>query len=213
MTNFFDHPTSGSINASPAPAPAASADFDFDRAATALFGNASPAQRTAPAPDTRPVAELSEAEVADRLFKTGDPALNHSDGMRAIEQAAMHDFLASPEEASQAAEHWGGVFQAVGLSASESAQLADIGIATFTTPATPELRTSWVEQSQQALLQDFGPQGARAALDDARRFVAIHAGPDLREVLDSTGLGDHPHVVRLIAAKARAARIAGKLKG
>jgi hypothetical protein len=209
--------------------------FNFEAAAANLFGATTPtSQPTAPSnsshgvddalagrmfPNQRQTTPVKAPDVshepttdeADKMFNSGNPGLYHGDAMRGIEQAAMERMLASPEEASEASSYWGSVFQEAGLTGTESAQIADIGISAFTQPATPELRTSWVEQSQQALVQDYGPQGARAALDDARRFVDVYGTRELRDVLDSTGLGDHPAIIRIIAQKARAARNAGKL--
>lgn len=217
-SNFYDHPTSG--HATTAPTTVDRVEHN-DLAAT-LFpqqmkedldrqGQQIARQRAQQAP-AKEAPALSEEQKAEKLFNSGQPELYHSDAMRGIEQAAMEEFLASPEEATEAATHWGSVFQEAGLTGTESAQIADIGISAFKAPPTPEIVETWVEQSQQALVQDYGPKGARAALDDARRFVELHASPDLKEVLETTGLGNHPQVVRIIAAKARAARNAGKLR-
>lgn len=146
------------------------------------------------------------------MFSAADePVLANGDSMRAIELAAMELFMAHPAAAREAAEQWGAVLNDAGLSSTESAQLADIGATAFKTLPTPDLVSIWVEPSKAALVQDFGPRGAAQALTDARRFVELHAGPDLREVPDATGLGNHPTAIRIITAKAWAMRQAGKL--
>ena len=178
-------------------------------AASRMFPNM--ARSPAPQANEAEQQPLNDDERAERLFATNNPSLYHGDSMRSIEQAAMESFFATPEEAVEAADHWGEVYQSVGLNGTESVQLTEIGISAFKNPPTPELRTSWVEQSQQALVQDYGPQGARAALEDARALVANFGTPELREILDGYGLGDHPAVIRTLAAKARAMRQAGKL--
>lgn len=213
---------------------------DFDAMAAKFFGNSTPTSQPntqsmpadtreqdmarvmfsettkspqPPAPnrfDKREFSSLDEADQAQRLFSTDDPALHHGDGLRAIESAAMETFIQSPEDAREIAQHWGEVFQSFELNATESKAVADIGVAAFTELPTPELVTTWVEQSKEALVADYGPRGAAQALDDAQAYVTTYASRELRDVLMSTGLGNHPHLVRMAAAKGRALRMAGK---
>lgn len=183
-------------------APAARPDPDADRAER-MFGK--PAAKP-PAGETP-----SDAEVADKLFGGGDPLLRHGDAGRAIERSAMEDHLSDPDEAKDVAAAWAYEFDRFDLSSTESAQLADLGAAVFANPATPELVLQWAEEAKTALAQDFGPHGAAQALADARLLIEKFGTPELRDVLDSTGLGSRPEIVRLAAAKARALRLAGKL--
>lgn len=183
------------------------------RMAETLFGETTkpPPPSTPNRHDKRPFDTLTEADKEARLFQTDDPTLYHGDSMRSIESAAMEKFLSSPEDARDAAEHWGNQFQLFELTSSESAAVADIGVSVFTNPASPELVATWTEQAREVLVQDFGPKGAAQALADAREFVTTYATPELKDVLMSTGLGNHPQLVRIAAAKARALRQAGKL--
>lgn len=206
MTNFFDHPTSAS---SPAPTPAASADFDFDRAATALFGNASPAQRAAPAPDARPVEALTDDELAQRLYGSTDPTLTHADATLAIVNAGMQDHLHDPDTAKAIAKEYATVFAAHNLNATESAQLADIGASVLRDPPTAEVVTQWRETAISNLQAEYGLQGAGQALQDARAYV--QSQPGLADLIDAYGLGAHPRLVALAAARGRALRMSGKL--
>lgn len=162
--------------------------------------------------DKRPFNTLDEADQANRMFNDGaDPALYHGDAMRSIESAAMEQFTSSPDEAKEASAYWGAHFQSFELTGTESAAVADIGVQAFTTPASPALVESWTEQARAVLVQDYGPTGAAQALADARTFVNAYATPELRDTLMATGLGNHPQLVRIAAAKARALRMAGKL--
>lgn len=208
--------------------------IDLDTMAAAMFGGTTPqaAPNTQAMPTDASMAErmfgtspttattntdprafntLDDQAKGERLFQTDDPSLYHGDAMRSIESAAMEKFIASPEEAAAASKHWGSTFQSFGLTSTESAEVANIGVQAFTTPASPELVMTWTEQAKEALVRDFGPQGASQALADARAYVGLYASPDLKEVLMSTGLGNHPQLVRMAAAKARALRMAGKL--
>lgn len=184
--------------------------------AARMFGSTTPTSKpTAPATpnptDKRSFGELDEADQGARLFGGGDPALHHGDAMRSLESAAMEKFLSSPEEAKEASAFWGEAFQSFELTGTESSTVADIGVAAFTNPPAPELVATWTEQARSVLVQDYGPQGAAQALKDARTYVNNYGTPELLDVLLSTGLGNHPQLVRIAAAKARAMRMAGKL--
>lgn len=213
MKNFFDHPTSGSSNASPAPAQRTAQQPVTDEQAMAerLFGTPPAAQRSAPAPDTRPVAELSEAEVAQRLYGSTDPTLTHADATLAIVNAGMQDHLHDPDTAKAIATEYATVFAAHNLNATESAQLADIGASVLRDPPTAEVVTQWRETAISNLQAEYGLQGACQALQDARAYV--QSQPGLADLIDAYGLGAHPRLVALAAARGRALRMSGKLGG
>jgi len=198
----------GATTSRPAPAPSVPAlDAATDEMAQRLFGNA-------PRPQAQQLNEqqTTEDEMAQKMFGETDPLLVHGDAGRAIERSAMEDLMLSPDEASAAAREWGEVFQTFGLNATESAALAEVGVAAFARPATPELVTQWTEDSTVALQREFGMAGARQALDDARELLDQLGSRELIDVLHSTGLGSHPAVVLRLAHRARALRNAGKLR-
>lgn len=145
---------------------------------------------------------IDDDKAAQTMFGTSDI---HGDAERAISRNAMENELHTPQQATQRAEAWRGEFQALGLSSTESAQLADLK-----GHPTDDQRKAWQEDSRKALVQDFGPEGAGQALADTQRYLAQR--PQLREYLRKTGLGDHPSWVRTVADKARQARASGKLK-
>lgn len=177
-----------------------------------LFGSTTKPTPSAPNPyDKREFNDLDEADQAQRLFATDDPALYHGDSMLAIESAAMETFIQSPEEAREAAQQWGEVFQNFQLNSTESKAVADIGVNVLSTPPNDELLATWVEDSKAALVQDHGPKGAAQALADAQAYVRMYASREVKAMLEATGLGDHPQLVRMAAAKGRALRQAGKL--
>lgn len=172
--------------------------------------SAAPAAGSQGAADT-PAQPVTEAAIADRMFDRGDPVLTHGDAMRALERSAMEDHLSSPADAQAAAAHWGGTFQAFRLNSTESAQLADVGVSAFRSPPSPETVDSWVKESRAVVLQEVGADSAHQALQDAQLMIEKFGTPELRDMLESTGLGNHPAVVRIAIQKAREMRAAGKL--
>lgn len=194
----------------PAPRSTQQPTTDLNETAERLFGPAQHDRRIPAKGDETQYDKASEGEKADRMFSGQRPELNHGNAMRDIEGAALENLLDHAEAADEAA-FWGETFSKFDLSSTESAMLTNVGISTLNNPATPEIVMSWVEESRAVLVQDFGPQGARQALDDARQFVNAYGTPELIDILNATGLGNHPAVIRVITAKARAAKLAGKL--
>jgi hypothetical protein len=197
---------------------------DFHDMAVKLFGDTTPTAQIdhgvelrAQLAGTAPMRQLpehsprTEAELADSLFGESDPALMFGDQMRAIETAVLEQ-LGDPTEASATAAEWAGAFQEFGLTHAEAQTLTEVGVSAMHSPPSAELVTTWTEASQRVLLEEFGPRGARGALDDAKAFIGRFGTPELRDVLNATGLGNHPEIVRVIARKARQARLEGRLR-
>jgi hypothetical protein len=206
--------------------------IDFDQAAARMFGSTTPTSApasSAPASSATSIPSLDQAaeEMAERLFGKADDqaqakgdtantemfsASIHADALREIEASAMQDHFASPDDARQTAAQWGQTFNSFELNASESASLAQLGASALARPPGPELVQSWTEQSRDVLLQEAGPQGAAQALADVQLMVQRFGTPELRDMLEATGLGNHPVVVRMAIQKAKALRNAGKLR-
>lgn len=197
---------------------------DFNTMAQTMFGATTPSSQTdfgadlrdqlagiTPTPDLPEQAPLSDEEHAERMFGDSDPVLTYGDAARDIESAVLES-LGDPEEAASTATQWASEFQTLGLTHAESVTLTEVGIAAVTSAPSAETVLTWQEDARTALLQDFGPKGAAQALADAQTFVTRFGSPELRDVLNMTGLGNHPRVVRVIAAKARAARLEGRLR-
>jgi hypothetical protein len=176
-------------------------------AAEVFFGATtptSPAAAPAPAPAAAPAAAPapgSEKSAGAVLF---DGANDHGDAERAIQNTLIETDLTTPEEAAAVAQEWRPVFQTLQLNSSESTAMANLGAAVYRNPPSPETLAGWANEAKAALLQDFGPGGVGQALADAKAWVA--RDPKLVQYLNETGLGSHPSVVRLAAAKARAAK-------
>jgi predicted short-subunit dehydrogenase-like oxidoreductase (DUF2520 family) len=159
-----------------------------------------------PAPDR---SQVTDEDRAQTLFGGTDPVRLHGDAAREIERMMMEN-LADPDEAAAAAADWVAEFQELGLTSTESATITGIAASVVNNPPSAQMVTSWVEESRAALVQDYGREGAAQALADAREFIGRFGTPELRDVLNMTGLGNHPDVVRVAAQKARALRLAGR---
>lgn len=57
--------------------------------------------------------------------------------------------------------------------------------------------------------REIGGDRLDATITDAREALDRHGTPELRELLDETGLGSHPEVIRLLARVARTTRSRG----
>lgn len=155
------------------------------------------------------MSELSDADQAQRLYGGSDPTLMHADATQAILNAGMEDHLHDPETAREIAAEYAAVFSLHNLNSTESMQVADIGASVMRNPPTAEVVESWTSQAITALQTDYGVQGAGQALQDARAYVA--SVPGAAAMLDSLGLGSHPKIVALAAARGRAMRLDGKV--
>lgn len=207
-------PNSPSTNASPTTATVSAAPLQATEhdAATKLYCNTSrPAANVETAPrDDRPLSELTEDEQAQRLYGGTDPTVAHRTAVQAIFNAGLQDHLHDPKTAQEIAAGWAEVFSSHQLNATQSAELADIGASVMRNPPTPELLETWSDTAIQNLQTDYGVEGAGRALQDARAYVA--SVPGAADMLDSLGLGSHPKVVAIAAARGRAMRMSGKLK-
>lgn len=183
-----------------------------DVMAERLFGNTNKPTASARSAqhNDRPMSELSEAEQADRLYGATDPVVAHSTAVIAITNAGIEQHLHDPETAREIAGAWAEVFSQHNLNSTESLQVAELGASVLANPPSEETMNAWASDAIQHLKTDFGVTGAGQALRDAQAYVA--SVPGAADMLDATGLGNHPKVVALAAARGRALRLAGKLR-
>ncbi len=164
-----------------------------------LAGAAESAQRSTPPP---PAAESQQMSTADRLYPEQRP---------------------EPQEAEPQAEPEGG--EAFALEVPEGHAMYPETVDTFATtvqelgvtqetaqavmdrmlPAMAErqqvARAEMQQQWQNEVAQD---EALADALPDARRVIQQHGSPELLDLLNETGLGDNPAMVRFAARIARA---------
>jgi hypothetical protein len=176
---------------------------------------------TIPAPTSEAPAAETPAEGAPSLEEGtilgGDPApeiVEEPKPEAAIVpekyELAMPEGVALDEDAFALAEP---VFRDIGLSNDQAQKLADAfpGIATkiseraaqaFTDKMTAEVvatRKAWAQEAQ--ALPDVGGANFEASKAHSAKFIDTFGGPDLRTILNDSGLGNHP---ALFAAFAKA---------
>jgi hypothetical protein len=197
--------------------------IDQEAAAAMLYGNTTPASAPAPVvlaaqpatPADKALSQIEQAEAhAERLFNDPDDRLDaegrdaiHAPTERAIETAGVERFGMDPAEAQASAREWSTVFREFALNSTESGDLTEIALPFLEGTAQVD-RTELTNQSRTALTAEYGSR-ADQVLDASRRLVARH--PGLAKVLDQTGLGSHPAVVRAVARRADTLQRAGKL--
>ncbi len=145
----------------------------------------------------------SDAEVF--YDQTAEPMKYHATAHRVIEQDALSN-LSTPESARAAADSWMPMLARYQIG--DSNDFAEAIAEASRSKPTPEKVTQWRAQSKAALQSEYGDM-AGAALRDAQMLIANDK--TLRTFLEKTGAGDHPRVIREIAASAARARKAGKL--
>lgn len=181
---------------------------DEQSMAERLFGKpAAPRQANTEQRDDRPMSELTEAEQAQRLHRGSDPMLTFANASLKIQNAAMEDSLAAPEDAKAIAAEWAGEFAQHQLSDNDSVGLVDLGRSVLSNPPSEQTLAGWRQDAMTLLKTEYTPAGANAALQAAREYVANT--PGLTEKIDAWGLGDHPLVVKICAERGRAMRSKG----
>lgn len=180
-------------------------------AATATPGTpASPEAGAAAADATNPgdasASEASAAKPEDAAKPEGAP-----------EQYA--DFVA-PEGVTLDAELSGDLKAAakeLGLSQANAQKLADLGVklsqkqAAAQAEALATARTEWASASQTD--KEFGGDKLTENLAVAKKSLETFATPELRQMLNESGLGNHPEVVRLFYRVGKAISQDGFVQG
>jgi hypothetical protein len=152
------------------------------------------------------MAEPTKADADVFYDQTANPIQYHRAAHSVIERGALDD-LATPEQAKAAADGWLPVLAKYEIAS--SASFAEAIAETARKQVSPEQAKAWRAQSAEALKSEYGER-AGEVLSDVRKLLAGDA--KLRAHLDKTGAGNHPTIVRALAASAAAARKAGKLK-
>lgn len=145
----------------------------------------------------------SDADVF--YSQEADPQKYHGAAHRTLAQDAINN-LHTPETAKAVADSWMPTLAKYEIA--DSHRFAEAIAEVSRRPPTAEQAKAWRAQAGEALKADYGPR-ASEALNDVRTLIA--ADPKLRAHLEKTGAGNHPTVVRALAASAAAARKAGKL--
>lgn len=189
----------------------------------ALYGGEPPPAHTPPAESIARTEEQIASAMHDKpeprpeelppevkALRDADPARSLYDDRTQYTSASIDKALAELgiEGPAAKAEHkaWAGVFADAGLTPQDAADMVKVGLID---EPTPEEAAAWPEQAHAALREIYGDD-AQQALADARLLVG--RDPRLKAFLNRSGLGDHPHVVKLAAQRARALIANGTLK-
>lgn len=95
-----------------------------------------------------------------------------------------------------AAEQWGGLAKELKLSQEDAQKVADLaaGMVQRQQDAHAQLVTSWVEAAK--VDQEIGGDAFAENLAIARKALETFGTPELKDVLNMTGLGNNPEVIR-----------------
>jgi hypothetical protein len=95
-----------------------------------------------------------------------------------------------------AAEEWQGLAKELGLDQERAQKVVDIAASMVARQqeAQAQLVTSWVEQAKTD--KEIGGDKLAENLGIARKALERFGTPELRDVLNMTGLGSHPEIIR-----------------
>lgn len=179
-----------------------------DQLANALYGSITEHDVEPPRQQAQQQQPADSDELARRMYR-----MDHPDGHvgedgydriyasteRSIETAMLERAGFDPADARAEAANWATTYRTHGIEANEAQTLTEIGLGVILGGVEPD-PVAWRAQARQDLVSEVGAQNVEAAIQAAREMV----GKDQRlmNLLESTGLGDHPRVVVALAGKA-----------
>lgn len=215
------------------PKPAESGDSFLDREG--------PAKEPVPAPGSEEVARAErlygEKEPAPDAPITSDPKaaetdkatglpksiaeLRQSDGIERrmysaqktyerVDTESLFDPNADPESVAAAGAELREIFSDHGATQDDATAIRTLALAHPIGSVTHEQHAAWQDQAQRALIAELGPNVAPAALRDAQRLA--QRDPRVVQLLNRTGLGSHPQVVKLFVKLAQEQKSRGRLR-
>ena len=170
---------------------------------------ATPPSRENVEPPAEPVETtdaIDEAELAERLY--GDPAERVSSYTPSLSDSfdRLTDLTGmSVEQRTGAMQETVEVFTDAQIPAEPAARLHALMVAHVANPADDATVERWATEAREALRERYGHAEAERRLDAARTFVKNR--PELQRLLDVTGLGSHPEVVRALAENPHGLRL------
>jgi hypothetical protein len=150
-------------------------------------GNATPAATTAPADTSMLTTTSTDSAPTDTTTSNNEPAVPESyefkmpDGVE-LDQAAADDFTVIAKELK--------------LTQEQAQKIADIGAAQAQRQreAHATMVESWVETVKTD--KEIGGDKLQENLAVARKALDAFGTPELRDVLNATGLGNHPEIIK-----------------
>lgn len=186
--------------ANEAPTPAQNTNTAGDGTATTPPAEAAPAATT---PATPPAA----AEAGKEGAESANPTSTTTEAAPSAESQSPEDYsLAAPEGSlmsSEDVEKISSIAKEKGLSAEQAKAWVDHDNAlleTFVQRQSDELKArseTWVEEVRKD--KEIGGERFTETIEAAKRLIDRYATPDFKTVLDNTGLGNHPELMRLFA--------------
>jgi hypothetical protein len=150
-----------------------------------------PSQDTAP-PATAPVVADAQA-VAQATASADNPSAQADSDKAAAQPAAVEYEPFALPEGVVADEEVLGEFKAtakeLNLSQENAQKLVDLQ-----TKANLRARTQWAESAK--VDKEFGGPALAENLGLAKKALDSFASPELRNLLDTSGLGNHPEIIR-----------------
>lgn len=176
-------------------------DLDMDVLAARMFGGepapVAPAPAaTSPAEQTTGAPYTSEQIHAEKMFATA-PIL--ADAERSAVTSLSESGQFTPAEATQVVQEYQPLATDLGLNATEAKVCADVLVGCWRNEPTAEQVEGWRSASMDALSSEYGPNRIAEVLRRTQEYVA--ARPQLRNAVAGAA-GNHPQVVRAIAARA-----------
>ena len=101
------------------------------------------------------------------------------------------------------------VFSDARIPPESAATLHSLYVATLQNPPDEATTQQWARESTEWLKANY-PQGYASALNRVRQWV--HAREDVKNLLERSGLGDHPQVVRALIENAAQLRLTPRKK-
>jgi predicted Zn-dependent protease len=155
--------------------------------------------------------EVPEEVKQLRVANWTDPALAYNDALTVddIKDPEGAEPM-TPETRQAVVNEWRRIAGDVGLNNGELREAVALSKEITATPPDDATLTAWQTENTQHLLAVGGdPESAQRELDAARALVA--RDPRLWQFLQTTGLGNHPKIVRLVVEKARSESTRGRL--
>jgi hypothetical protein len=216
----YDKPSAAAPAATPAKTEQTNAsEFSTDRLARGLYGDSKATEDAKPAPDAQASQEEAlRPEVPDNVKALRDGQVERKvySPQKTFADAITEDVFNAPEITPEvravATAEIREMFADAGLNAQEAKEFVTLAKQLAAEPPSPERELEMQQEAVQRVIDANGGdrEAARADLELARKLVA--RDPRVGRLLDITRLGNDPRVIATLIQKARAERIAGRLK-
>lgn len=182
-------------------AAAAATSPDASKPVTALGADAGAGAdgKAAAAPADADKSKGQEGEKkSDAEVLYGDPKIFDSE----LERHAGDEFariaaagMLSPEQRAEFVRETGGIFQSLGVSASDAGPWMNLYTTTLLNPPDEQTDQQWRTEGLATVNQKYGHQDAHRRLTRVNEYLKLPENETLRAELISTRLANHPKVI------------------